>query len=347
MRQTKLALAVVVVLVLATLLPVGAANRDSLGELIGRAASIGGGDATAVATVNGEAISVRAVEVTRAAMQGTGSVPSGLREAYQEALKYQIREVALSQEARRRGISVGSEEARAFLAQTKADAERSPQAKRFLEEQRKAMGLSSEAYDEVLLRTIRLGLLNSKLLAEVSQEAPKPTRAQVDVYLARQPGPNTLTLIPIHLAKDQEAEQVYKRLKDLQTTQPPRQFEVTFDSYALRLGQRRAGEFTHKTFRFASIDELPDYARSAVNRPSGSAVLTERADGTATISLVLLSRSVGVKEAQASARRILTEEIKASYAQKLTEELLARSSIVLHKEVLPAGARTLTADSLR
>lgn len=348
MKSRRYALAIAIaVLVVAVLVPIAGANWRSRGTIVGQAANLGGKAGITVASVNGVPISLRAVEATRASLQVSGSPEGGSREAYTKALTHQLRETVLSQEALRRGLSVGDEEARSYLSRLRVQAEQSVEARQFLADQGKALGVSGKDYDALLLQTVKQGLLNGKLLEQLGREAPVPTEAQINVYLARQPGPNALILIPLHLNKSQKPGQVYKELQHLRVSEKPQHFMTTFDEYVRKLGARKPTEFVHQTFRFTAVEELPVYARDAAGRPEGSLVLTSHRDGAATVSLVLKSSSTSAKEARASARQLLSEEQRAGYIEEVTDRLMDGATIRLYTDRLPPEARALTVESLR
>jgi hypothetical protein len=323
------------------------ADKASLGTLVGRAAKSSMAEDAVVATVNGETVKLSAVEATRAALQSASTTGDSTSSGYAEALRYQVREIVLSQEARRRGISISNSEAEAFLNRTMAQAKTVPEARRFLEDQREALGLSVSEYHERLLQTTKLGLLNGTLLRVLSNQAPRPTEEQIDSYLDRQPGPNTAILIPIRLDATQSPGEVYKTLVRLQGEQERDRFTTTFDAYARHLQHRGASGVLHQTFRFSRVEELPDYARDAALAPEESVTLTKRSDGSGIISLALKSEFITPEETRETARATLREQMTARYTEAITTKLVNRADIELHVDRLPADAQTLTVESLR
>jgi len=251
----------------------------------------------------------------------------------------------LIQEARRRGLTVSEQEARAYLVQIKASAEQSPELAQMLQDEANAFDMSSQQFEERMVAAYREGLLIDKLYQALSDETPLPSEEEVDVYLAKQPGPNAIVLIPIDFRDVAAARSTYAELQSLAATQLPEQFTTTFDGYARRLGNRGPGEFVHQKFRFADkANELPDYARDALDKPEGVMGLFERTDGTAVVYLVLKSVAVSAEEVQVSARAQLIEERRMAYADELERQLVSQAEVHIFKDKLPRAAQTALAD---
>lgn len=289
-----------------------------------------------VATVNDEPVTWHELESTKNLMQ-LGNPAMSDDEAYQTAFDKLVRTKVQYQEAIQRGYSAGEQEAWRLLRETKAMVEQSPEAQQMLQDRAQAMGLTSEELDRQLVEEYKQFIPIGKLTRAISAEAPRPTEEEIDVYLARQPGPNALVLIPIHFDDVETAHQVYEELQALRDIQDSEQFVTTFDGYARRLGNRGEFEFVHETFQFASEDELPDYAQDAVGKPEGSLTLFERADGTSVIYLVLKSSRVGVAEAREQARQHLTEEKRAAYVEEYVDTLVSQADVRIFYDRLPPG----------
>lgn len=240
---------------------------------------------------------------------------------------------------------MSEQEARAYLAQIKATAEQSPELAQMLEDEAKAFGVDSRQFEEQMVVAYREGLLIDKLYQALSDESPLPSEEEVDVYLAKQPGPNAIVLIPIEFQDVAMARLTYAELQSLAATLPAEQFTTTFDGYARRLGNRGPGEFVHQKFRFADkTNELPDYARDALNKPEGVKGLFERVDGTAVVYLVLKSVAVSAEEARAAARAQLIQERRMAYADELERRLVSQAKVRIFKDKLPPAAQTALAN---
>jgi hypothetical protein len=312
----------------------------SLGAILGAASGATKGDDITIATVNGEAVSLKSLERIKTVMQATSPTPLDDAEAYRKAMDHIVRNRVLIQEARRRGLTVSEQEARDYLAQIKAAAEQSPELAQMLKDQAKALGLDDHQFEERMVAAYREGLLLDKLYKALGEEAPAPSEEEVDIYLARQPGLNVLVLIPIPFADTEAAQAVYEELQSLAATQDRNQFTTTFDSYARRLGNRGPKEFVHETFRFADEEELPDYARDALDKPEGALGMLERSDGTAVIYLVLKSQAVSAAEARELARAHLAEEKRRAYVGAIEQQLVSQADVHIIKENLPPQAQS-------
>jgi hypothetical protein len=80
---------------------------------------------------------------------------------------------------------------------------------------REASGLSADEFDAQEVRAFPKVLLVNKLLQSPKQEAPAPGEEEIDLYLARQPGPNFLLLIPIEFQDIQVARTTMSELQNL------------------------------------------------------------------------------------------------------------------------------------
>ena len=316
----------------------------SMGYILGAASRQIKGGGAVVATINGEPVSLQTLERTKAALQASSQTPLDDSEAYRQAMDQIIRNRVLIQEARRRGLTVSEQEARDYLAEIKATAEQSPELAQMLRDEAKALGLDNRQFEEQMVAAYREGLLIDKLYKALEDETPPPSEEEIDVYLAQQPGPNAIVLIPIEFQDVAAARSTYAELQALAATQPAEQFTTTFDGYARRLGDRGMGEFVHQKFRFADANELPDYARDALDRPEGAMGLFERADGTAIVYLVLKSVAVSAEEARSAVRAHLVQEKRMAYAYELEGRLVNQADVRIFKDRLPSAARAALVD---
>lgn len=310
----------------------------SLGTILGMAARPFNGAETVIATVNGDPITLHALERTKTALQATGTARDE-SEAYRQAMEHLVRETVLVQEARHRGFVVAEEEARAYWEQVKATAAQSPELARLLEEEAKASGLDERAFADLMVATYQEGLLIERLYQALAEEAPPPSTEEVDLYLAKQPGPHALVLIPIAFRDRATAQATFAELQTLATTRSPDELATLFDGYARRWGAYGPGEFVHQTFRFAHADELPDYARDALSKPEGSIGLFERADGSGVVYLVLKSAVSAAEEARALAAAQLSEERRMAHIENVTKQLVDQAKVRIFTDRLPLAAR--------
>lgn len=217
----------------------------SIGGILGAASRPMKGGDTVIATINGEPVSLHVLERTKTALQATSQTSLDDSEAYRQAMDQIVHNAVLIQEARRRGLTVSEQEARDYLAEIKASAEQSPELAQMLRDEAQAFGVDRRQFEEQMVVAYREGLLIDKLYQALSDEMPPPSEEEVDVYLAKQPGPNAIVLIPIEFQDVAMARSTYAELQSLAATQSAEQFTTTFDGYARRLGNRGPGEFVH------------------------------------------------------------------------------------------------------
>lgn len=169
----------------------------SLGAILGAASRTTKGADITIATVNGEPVSLQALERIKTVMQATSPTPLDDDEAYRKAMDHIVADRVLVQEARQRGLTVSEQEARDYLAQIKATVEQAPELAQMLKDEAKALSLDNRQFEDKMVAAYREGLLLDKLYKALSNEAPAPSEEEIDIYLAQQPGPNALVLIPI------------------------------------------------------------------------------------------------------------------------------------------------------
>jgi hypothetical protein len=334
-------LALVVVLALLAVIGFGAgASGVSLGQLAGVASRLSADGATVVANVNGEGITLAALERTKAVLQATAAEQLADAEAYTQALDRLIQDKTLVQEARRRGLDVTEAEAQAYWAQVQVDAKQSPELAQFLADEAAALGVDGATFAARMVATYQEALLVGKLYDQISAEAPAPTTEAVDLFLAQRPGPNAIVLIPIQFTDLAAAQSTYAELQTLAQAQNADQFTTTFDAYARRLGNHSLNEFVHERHHYADADrELPGYVRDALDKPEGAMGLYASPDGSATIYLVLKSVHMSQAEARAAAQGELTEENRLAYSRQLEQSLVDQAAVEVFQERLPAAAR--------
>jgi len=342
MRRKLIISIVISLLVLAVF--VGWVQGISLGAILGAASRTTKGDDITIATVNGEPVSLHFLERVKTVMQATSPTPLDDAEAYRKAMDYIIRNRVLIQEARRRSLTVSEQEARDYWGQIKATAEQLPELAQELKDEAEALGLNEHQFEERMVAAYREGLLLDKLYKALGEEAPAPSEEEIDIYLARQPGPNALVLIPILFTDATAARATYEELRSLAAIQDPDQFTTTFDGYARRLGKRGPTEFIHETFRFADEKELPDYAQDALDKPEGALGMIERSDGTAVVYLVLKSQAVSAAEARELARAHLAEEKRRAYVGAIEQQLVSQADVHIIRENLPPQAQSALAN---
>lgn len=298
------------------------------------------GDQDAViATINGEAVTWRELERVKVAIRATASSPLPEEEAYHQALAYLLRNRVLLQEARRRGLTVTDQEAESCWAQMKEQARQMPALAQMHAEQQAALGLDDQAYEAKMIAVCGEGLLLTKLDEALASEAPQPTEAEIDAYLAQFPGLNRIELIPIFFPGMESAANTYQELKALATTTSPEAFTSTFDEYARRLGQRGPEERIVEGFSFKDESVLPDYVQDALKKPIGAMGLYQRADGSAVIYLVLHMERITDEEVRTLARKELANEKRRTYQEQIERQLLRQAQIEFYQDRLPPEAR--------
>lgn len=312
----------------------------SLGQIVGVASRpLANGD-TIVASVDGEDITLGALERMKAVLQATATQPLDDVQVYAQALDRLIQDKTLVQDARRRGLSVTEAEAEAYWAQVRADAQQSPELAQFLVDEAAALGVDDNTFSAKMVETYREALLIGKLYDQISAEVPAPSTADVDLFLAERPGPNAIVLIPIQFPDLATAQSTYSELLKLAQAQNTDQFTTTFDGYARRLGNHRANEFVHERYHYADADrELPGYVRDALDKPEGAMGLYASPDGSATIYLVLKSVRMSQEEARAAAAAELAQENRITYSRQVEQNLVNQATVDIFEERLPAAAR--------
>jgi hypothetical protein len=295
-----------------------------------------------IARVNGEAVYLSDLELQRSARQAN-QPDLDTTTAYREAMKELIRLKVLVQEARRRGLSVSEAEARAYWAQMQEalKAYAPPEMVEILEEQRKNLGLSQAEYEARLLAVYQRALLVEKLHQAVQLEASYPTEAEVDAFLAGRPGGNILVLIPIRFNEPGLARQVYEELQSLTTSLPRDQFEVTLAEYVRKYNGKGSDPFIHETYVFNEAQELPEFARAALQTPEGSLGIYEQTDGAAIVYYVLKSLRADPEEARIAAYQALTQEKLRRYWERLETRLIEQARVEYFPENLPEAARSI------
>lgn len=343
MGKTRSSVLLALVAVLALLAVVGfgaSASGVSLGQIVGVAGRSPAHGDTIVARVNGEGITLAALERTKSVLQATVAEPLADAEAYTQALQRLIQDKTLVQEARRRGLTVTQAEAEAYWAQVQADAQQSPELAQFLADEAVALGVDEVTFAGRMVTTYREALLVGKLYDQISAEAPAPSTAAVDLFLAQRPGPNAIVLIPIQFADLATAQATHAELQKLAQAQNADQFTTTFDGYARRLGHHSPTEFVHERYHYADAGrELPGYVRDALDKPEGAMGLYASPDGTATIYLVLKSVRMSQSEARAAAEAELLQENRMAYSRQFEQSLVDRATVEMFQERLPAAAR--------
>lgn len=338
-RGPSLVVLAVVLLLLVAGLATGA-QGISLGQIVGTASRPLAGGETTVATVNGEGVTLFALERTKAVLQAAATQPLDDAQAYAQALERLIQDKALVQEARRRGLDVTEAEAQDYWAQVRADAQQSPELAQFLAEEASALGVDEAAFAAAMVATYREALLVGKLYDQIGAEAPAPSHAAVDLFLAERPGPNAIVLIPIQFPDVAAAQSTYSELLTLAQTQDVDQFTTTFDGFARRLGNRSLNEFVHERYHYTDADrELPGYVRDALDKPEGGMGLFASPKGQATIYLVLKSVRMSQEEARAAAQAELAQENRMAYGRQLEQNLVDQATVEVFRERLPAAAR--------
>lgn len=315
------------------------ARGVSIGELIGSAIPDPIKPQVVVARVNGEAISLATIEMTRLAFQAMSKPPLSTREAYKKALEHQIRETVLRQEARRRGIQVTDQEAKAAWEQNNTLLQQSPEAQKLNEEMARGAGLTRDEFQARQIQTIKEGLLAGKLLEELARQAPEPTTAEINTYLAKQPKPNALIAIPIEFGNQAEAENLYNELLRIKQSQSLDQFTTTFDQYARQIGKKGPSEFVHESFSYTDASELSDFAKDALGKQEGDLGLYRRPDGSAVVYLVLKNVVSDLQSVSEGAIELLKLEKQNNYVQGQVDKWINAAQIQIFNDRLPSEAR--------
>lgn len=343
----KAAFTLLVVMIMASV-AIAQAGTESAGKKIGEAAEKHGvqGDSV-IATVNGEPITLRDLEINKAAHQSGSDAAMTDYIAYQAALKNLVDHRLMDQEARRRGLTVDESAVQQQIESTRAEAARIPEIQRYLDEQQQALGLDDQAYWELLSQVIRQGLLATKLETEVVNALPTPTDAEVSAFFDQQPDHNALVLIPIEFPTADEAHRAMSELRQLQQQQRKDQFMTTFDSYARRSMSKSSSEVLHETFRFKNKQQLPDYVQAAAEQAEQTLTLFVRPNGKAVLSLILKSELVAEADARTQAKQSLIQDRQRAELDKLSKRLYQQARIQVFQDRVPAGARPLQLPTTR
>ena len=134
----------------------GAGPGYQLGQAVAR---LGARAETVVMVVNGEPITLAAIEVTKTAVMISFEGISE-EEAYREAMRGQLRQQIMQQKAREQGITVNPEEVEALLEEILQN----PEQRQFLEDQLRARGKSTDLWKNPEIRQFLKRILTSAKL---------------------------------------------------------------------------------------------------------------------------------------------------------------------------------------
>lgn len=301
-----------------------------------------------VATVNGEPITFRALERITKVYQANFS---GLQEseAYRRGIDVLVRHKVLLQEARRRGVRVTAREAREYLSSTSELLKQSPEMAHVMEDQQRAMGLSSGQFERELVKATQETLTIERLLASFEAEVPFPAEEDIQAFSAERP--SAIVLIPIEFSDVDIARAVFEDFRSLAVEVSPDELAAAFLTAAFD-ARARAGidqpleEGVHQTFYFTDVNEIPDYARDATKHGENHIGLLERKDGSAVAYLVLKWVDAASDEALAEAGEMLQQEQRQSHALDLERRLIEEADIQFFESALPEAAREALADKM-
>ncbi|MFN8490066.1 MAG: SurA N-terminal domain-containing protein [Caldilineaceae bacterium] len=300
--------------------------------------NLGSKAVTIVATVNGEAITLGALETTRVVMQMNAANQSASKaKEYQEALDYQIRETLLRQEAKRRGITVDEAQVKTLQQQMKESIVKLPETQQFIDAQINTLGISREQYEQLALTTFREGLLGQQVLDMMKKEAPQPSDASIAEFL-RKHLTHSLTLMTIRFTDGNDAKKLHQELITSPQASSSEQLENEFASYTEKLGEKRTDGSLHETFEFQTKNELPDYAQDALDKPEKSMNLYQRSDGIAILYFVLAADTnpIAFARIQEDLRQAFLEEKQDEYVEGYLQRIRNSADVHIFSENIPS-----------
>jgi hypothetical protein len=291
-----------------------------------------------VAYVNHDPVHLGSLELTKETMQFNQPELSD-KQAYAAAMRSQIRNLVLVQEADRRGITVTETETRQYWEYMQVLIDDHPEMIQMLKEQRSILGYSDEEYEQQVIQIYQDLIAIGKLRDQLYLSAPLPTDEEVELALAETSGRNTLIVLPIYIEDASTVRKAYSELRELADSMPSDEFEGTFLHYALQSGGRQVGDILHETFVFDELDEIPGYAQSAINQPEGAIGFFDDEGGSAVIYLVLTSMKTSDEEARAAIYSRLLSEKQENYWLEFENALLEVAQVEYVAENLPEAAR--------
>jgi hypothetical protein len=291
-----------------------------------------------VAYVNHDPVHLGSLELTKATMQFNQPELSD-EQAYAAAMRSQIRNLVLVQEANRREITVSETESRQYWEHMQVLIDDHPEMIQMLKEQRSILGYSDEEYEQQIIQAYQDLIAIGKLRDRIYLSAPLPTDEEVELALADTDGRNTLIVLPIYFEGASTARKAYSELQEMSDSMPSDEFEGTFLHYALQSGGRQVGDILHETFVFDELDEIPGYAQSAFNQPEGAIGFFDDEDGSAVIYLVLTSMKTSDEEARAAIYSLLVSEKQENYWLEFENTLIEAAQVEYVAENLPGTAR--------
>jgi hypothetical protein len=180
-----------------------------------------------VAYVNHDPVHLGSLELTKETMQFNQPELSD-EQAYAAAMRSQIRNLVLVQEADRRGITVSEIEARQYWEHMQVLIDDHPEMIQMLKEQRSILGYSDEEYEQQVIQIYQDLIAIGKLRDQLYLSAPQPTDEEVELALAETSGRNTLIVLPIYFEDASTVRKAYSELRELADSMPSDEFEGTF-----------------------------------------------------------------------------------------------------------------------
>jgi hypothetical protein len=180
-----------------------------------------------VAYVNHDPVHLGSLELTKETMQFNQPELSD-KQAYAAAMRSQIRNLVLVQEADRRGITVTETETRQYWEYMQVLIDDHPEMIQMLKEQRSILGYSDEEYEQQVIQIYQDLIAIGKLRDQLYLSAPLPTDEEVELALAETSGRNTLIVLPIYFEDASTVRKAYSELRELADSMPSDEFEGTF-----------------------------------------------------------------------------------------------------------------------
>lgn len=293
---------------------------------------------TVIAYVNGEPILLNQLELMKTVIQ-TNDPDLVDTQAYQQSMQAIIRQKALAQEARRRGFTATYDEAKKYWEQVQILAKQESDIMELMKAQEKAFPGSKADLEAKIITVYQESISVGKMVEALRLEVPAPLDDEIWLALSEAPISNVLILIPIEFKSSNQAQEVLQELQYLLKNEGLQAMEEKLTSIAQQQALPNSHAFFHQEFTYKEINELPDYAKSAVQLPENSLGIYERLDGTAVIFLVLKSEYFSKEQSFDLTRERLWREKQDSYLIDFENNLINNANIKIINDNLPIKAK--------
>ncbi len=357
-QKTSFLIGAVIIIFLITIAAI-VASGDRLAARLGAIARQGAAEGDAiVAEVNGEKIMLSWVEAVRVAAQA-GAVSLSDPEAYEEALKSQIHQKLLLQEAVRRGILVTDEAVQKYMTRQQELAANDPQIEQIEKSYWAARGDVSE---ETRFESVRKLLLLNEIQRQLYEEAAEPAEMEIEQYLAANPVRSVIQLLAADFGEEAQAMQVFDGLRamdgtkedlfsaflDQARTRKARAVAVNSDVIAQPASAFVGADVPDdvrqllQTFEFSHTDELPEYVQTAYlikDNPIGAFVISAE---HAVVYLRLSIFEPDVQQAESELRAEFVQQKRDAYVSDYIGRLFSEAEIEIFYENLPVAISPVT-----